>query len=98
KGRPFDHAARRSNPVAPTEKARAVALVLQRADRLSLQRGQVGEPDTSLVRGTRAPRRQQGPEPGHELRLHEQVREGRVGLVRRLRSQYDLGVGREIDL
>ena len=82
KGPPVNHGERRPNPAAPAQEACAVALVLQLADRLPLDRGQMGEPDLGLDCRTRAPCGQQGPELGNELRLHEQVRKRGVGLVR----------------
>ena len=95
---PADHRERRSNPAAAAQKSCPVALVLQIAVRLPLDRGQMGEPDLGLDCRTRSPCGQQGPELGDELRFYEQVRECGVGLVRALRSQHDLGIGRDIDL
>ncbi len=54
KGLPVDHGQRRPNPAAAAQKACAVALVLQRVERLPLERDQMGEPDPGLVRRPRA--------------------------------------------
>jgi hypothetical protein len=71
---------------------------LQPLGRVPFDGGEVGQPDLAVVGRTRTPGSQQGPELGNVLRLHEEVREGRVGLVGLLRSQHDLGVGRDVDL
>ncbi|MEJ2320690.1 MAG: hypothetical protein P8Y21_15305, partial [Gemmatimonadales bacterium] len=97
-GAAVEHGQWRPDPAAPAQEARAVALVLQRRGRLPLDGGQVSEPDLPLVGRTRASGRKQGSELGNELRLHEEVREGGVGLVRALGSQDDLCVGGEVDL
>ena len=98
-GPPVDHGERRPNARGPgPESVRGRSRTATRRPSLPLDRGQMGEPDLGLDRRTRAPCSQQGPELGNELRLHEQVRKRGVGLVRGLRSQHDLGIGRDIDL
>ena len=98
RGSPSTTASAVRTPRPRPRKRAAVALELERAERLLLERDQVGEPHPGLVRRARPPGRQQGPEPGHELRLHEEVGECGMRLVGGLRRQHDLGIGGDIDL
>ena len=88
---------------AATEKAHPVGLVLERRDRRAVRPGEalvghdVDEPAARVALGARAPRGQEGVVAGQILRLDEQLGEGRVAEVRRLRLQDHLGVARQLD-
>ena len=92
------HRARCSDPMAATEKPRAVGFPLYAPDGLAFDGHHVRDPDRRLGSRPRAPRREEGVRLGHEGRLHEQVGERGVGRVRRRRRQHDLGVRRHVDL
>ena len=81
----------------PRKRARSVSYWMTPAH-LPLDRRDVGRPDRLLVAGSWPARRQERPDVGGELGLHEQVLEGRMRHVGRLRREHDLGVGRQLDL
>ena len=81
------------------EEARPVGLELHVARRVSPSHdGEVRRPDLGLAGRAPPPRRQQRADVGDELRLHEQLGEGRVGRVGGRRRQHDLGVRGQLDL
>ena len=79
---------------AAAQEPGAVGLVLHRA----VRRGDMDGPDRLLVRGPGPPAGQQGIRTGDELRLQEQLREGRVGLVGAAVVQAHLGVAGQVEL
>ncbi len=95
---PVDDRDRRADRPAPAEEAGAIRLVLDDPAGLLLDRRDVRGPDRLLVPGSRTAGRQQGADIGGELGLHEQVLEGRVSDVGRLRREHDLRVRRQLDL
>ena len=87
-----DDRGRGADRPTPAEEARPVRLVLDDPAGLLLDDGDMGGPDRLLVAGSWSAGRQEGPDLGDELGLHEQVLEGRVRDIGRLGREDDLGV------
>ena len=73
-----DHGNRRANAASAPEEARAVGLELHVAHRLAFDDGEMRRPDLGVAGRAQPPRRQQRADVGDELRLHEQLGEGRM--------------------
>ena len=89
---PVDDRGRGADRPTSAEEARPVRLVLDDTTGLFLDDGDMGGPDRPLVARSWPAGRQEGPDLGDELGLHEQVLEGRMRDVGRLGCEDDLGV------
>ena len=89
---PVDDRDRRADRPTPAEEAGPIGLVLDDPAGLLLDRRDVRGPDRRLVAGSWTAGRQEGADLGDELGLHEQVLEGRVSDIGRLRREDDLRV------
>ena len=97
--RPAVHHGDRRPDLAPAaEKTRPIGLELHVAHALAFHNGEVRRPDLRLAGRPPPPRGQKGADIGDELRLHEQLGEGRVRRVGCGRRQHDLGVRGQLDL
>jgi len=81
-----------SGPTGPAEEAGAIRFVLEDPAGLPFDRRNMCGPDRLLVAGPWTAGRQEGSNIGGELGLHEQVLEGRVSGIGRLRRQSDLRI------
>ena len=81
----------------PRKRARSVSNCTS-PTALAFHDGEVRRPDLRLAGRPPPPRGQQGADVGDELRLDEQLGEGRVCCVGRRRRQHDLGIGGQLDL
>ncbi len=87
----------RTDRPRPRKRARSVSYWIDAAG-LLLDRRDMRGPDRLLVAGSWTAGRQEGADIRDELGLHEQVLEGRVSDVGRLRREDDLGVRGQLDL
>ncbi len=94
----LDHGHRRADAAPPSQESRAVGLVLRAAHAYPFHRHHVRGPEPLLVVDARRARGEEGIELRHRLRLHEEVREGRVRVVAAGRGEHQLGVGGDVDL
>ena len=81
----------------PTDEAHAIGLVLDGACFEVLEREPVDEPQGFLASAAGTPPRHQGPLPGHLLGFYEELGEGRVCGILRLRREHHLGIARDLD-
>ncbi len=84
--------------VAAAEKAGAIGLDLDLADRLALDDREMGSPQLGFARAAAPTRRQDGAGRGEVLGLHEQLGKGLVRRIGQRRRQRDLGKGGELDV
>ena len=84
-----------------TDEAHAIGLVLDGACFEVLAcfeaREPVHEPQGLLAGAAGTPPRHQGPLPGHLLGFYEELGEGRVCGIQRLRREHHLGIARDLD-
>ena len=97
-GPPVEDRDGRPDGAIPAEEPGPVRLVLDHPATILVDGGDMGRPDRTLVGRPGPAGRQQGSDLRNELRLDEQVLEGRMGHVRGLGGQGKLGVGGQLDL
>ena len=81
----------------PRKRARSVSNCTS-PDGLAFDDGEMRRPDLRVAGRAPPPRGQQRADIGDELRLHEQLGEGRMRGVGRVRRQHDFGVRGQLDL
>ena len=84
--------------MAATQELRPVRFHFRPAHDLALNDRLMCRPDVRLPGRALAARRQNDAWPGQVLRLHEELRERRVCQVRSRRREYELGIGRDVDV